>query len=341
MNKGESANIKYLQEENLRLHLMIASFESSRSWRLTAPLRNTVAFLRTRHLLPEISQKISRGLLRNYTWHDNVNFDGPNRPRIAVLAHIYYPDLADEMATAIEKCGPSTSVIVTYVDPNALTEIKSSFLNRQITNIEYLRVENLGRDIWPFIQALKSESLNNVDAILKIHTKRSLHLERGRGDAWRKSLINGLVPNESAITHLAAEFAKNPRLAWACPSEWVAGNESWGRNKQTVKQLLNNLNLKRPRTLVFPAGSMFWMGRELRRTLLDLELSRDNFSDLPALDGLFEHGLERFVGSWSLATQMNIYRTQLPPTRSRRTNDPEHIRSDHFDPQKSLTRAIT
>ena len=271
MAGDELTNLKYLLEENLRLHMMIASFESSRSWRMTAPLRNTVAFLRTHHVLPEISQKISRGLLRTYHWHENVNFDETRQSRIAVLAHIYYPDLADEIAAAIAKCGPRATVIVTYVDPNALPEIEAAFLNHQVSNIEYLLVENLGRDMWPFIQALKSQSLNDVDAILKIHTKRSLHLERGKGDAWRTSLINGLVPNESAIAHLATEFAQNPRLAWACPSEWVAGNESWGRNKQTVKQLLNNLNLKRPRTLVFPAGSMFWMGRELRRTLLDLE----------------------------------------------------------------------
>jgi lipopolysaccharide biosynthesis protein len=335
MNGGESANIKYLQEENLRLHMMIASFESSRSWRMTAPLRNTVAFLRTHHVLPEISQKISRGLLRTYTWHENVDFDEPGHPRIAVIAHIYYPDLADEIAAAIEKCGPGTTVTVTYVDPNALPEIRDAFLNRQITNIEYLLVENLGRDMWPFIQALKSESLNDVDAILKIHTKRSLHLERGKGDAWRTSLINGLVPNESAIAHLAAEFAQNPRLAWACPAEWVAGNESWGRNKQTVKRLLNDLNLKRPRTLVFPAGSMFWMGRELRRGLLDLELSRNDFSSIPALDGSFEHGLERFVGSWSLATQLIMFRTEHLPITRRRTEYPENIRGDQLDSQES------
>jgi len=335
MAGDELTNLKYLLEENLRLHMMIASFESSRSWRMTAPLRNTVAFLRMHHVLPEISQKISRGLLRTYHWHENVNFHETRQSRIAVLAHIYYPDLADEIAAAIAKCGPRATVIVTYVDPNALPEIEAAFLNHQVSNVDFLLVENLGRDMWPFIQALKSESLEDVDAILKIHTKRSLHLERGKGDAWRTSLIKGLVPRESAIAHLAAEFAQNPRLAWACPSEWVAGNESWGRNKQTVKRLLNGLNLKRPRTLVFPAGSMFWMGRELRKSLLNLELSRLDFSEVPALDGSFEHGLERFIGSWSLATQMIMYRTERLPTTRRRTEYPQNIRIDQLKSQES------
>ena len=311
----ELTNLKYLREENLRLHLMIASFESSRSWRMTAPLRNAAAFLRSHHVLPEISQKVSRGLLQTYDWHDNHDFDELVDPRIAVLAHIYYPDLADEMAEAIQMCGPLTTVIVTYVDPDALPEIKSSFANHRVTNVEYLLVENLGRDMWPFIQALKSESLDHVDAILKIHTKRSLHLERGKGDAWRRSLVGGLIPSQAAVTNLAIEFTQNPKLAWACPAEWVAGNESWGRNKRTVDNLLGKLELKRPRTLIFPAGSMFWMSPEFRECLLSLNLSRDDFSSAASLDGSLEHGLERFVGSWSLATQKCMYRTQQDRTR--------------------------
>jgi len=310
---SELTNLKYLREENLRLHLMIASFESSRSWRITAPLRNGAAFLRSHHILPEISQKVSRGLLQTYNWQSPVDFDNLFDARVAVLAHIYYPDLADEIAAAIEICGPQTTVIVTYVDPDALPEIKSSFASHQITHVEFLLVENLGRDMWPFIQALKSESLDHVDAILKIHTKRSLHLERGKGDAWRRSLIGGLIPNQTAVAHLANEFTQNPKLAWACPSEWVAGNESWGRNKRTVDNLLGKIHLKRPRTLVFPAGSMFWMSPELRESLLSLNLRRDDFSSTPALDGSLEHGLERFIGSWSLATQRTMYRTHIAP----------------------------
>ena len=112
-----------------------------------------------------------------------------------------------------------------------------------------------------------------------------------------------------------SSITQNPKLAWACPAEWVAGNESWGRNKRTVDNLLGKLELKRPRTLIFPAGSMFWMSPEFRECLLSLNLSRDDFSSTASLDGSLEHGLERFVGSWSLATQKCMYRTQQYPTR--------------------------
>ena len=321
MHRDDLTTIEHLREENLRLQMMIASFESSRSWRTTAPFRRYAAFLRAHHILPEISQKLSRGLLSTYEWQYDTDLNLPTTPRVAVLAHIYYPELADEIAAASSACGPTAAVIVTYVDPEVLPHIKSSFSDHHITNVEYVLVENLGRDMWPMLQVLRSESLDNMDAILKIHTKKSLHLEKGKGDAWRKSLINGLVPSHTAVTNLAAEFARNPRLAWACPTEWVAGNESWGRNKRSVTQLLSQYGLKRPKSLVFPAGSMFWMGRELRTCLLDLELTRDNFSETPALDGSFEHGLERFIGSWSLATQRIVYRTQHQSTNR---NQPEY-----------------
>ena len=80
---------------------------------------------------------------------------------------------------------------------------------------------------------------------------------------------------------------------------------------------------------------MFWMGRGLREGLLNLELSRLDFADVPALDGSFEHGLERFIDSWSLATQMIMYRTERLPTTRRRTEYPENIRIDQSNSQES------
>ena len=331
MPQDDSSLLAHLREENLRLHLMIAAFESSRSWRVTAPFRKYAAFLRAHHVLPEISQKLLGGQLSTYEWHQDTDLNTSVKARIAVVAHIYYPELADEIALAVQKCGPHTLAIVTYVDPSALPQIKSSFIDHRISDVEFILVENLGRDMWPFIQALESESLNHVDAILKIHTKKSLHLERGKGDEWRKSLINGLVPHHTAVSNLAIEFAQNPRVTWACPSEWVAGNESWGKNKRTVKNLLHHMGLRTPRTLVFPAGSMFWMSRDLRTCLLELDLTRDNFSETPALDGSFEHGLERFIGSWALATQGIMYRIQPQVILKTTSEYAENLPSEQLD----------
>ena len=203
MVNEDSLALSHLREENLRLHMMIASFESSRSWRVTAPFRKYAAFIRSHPLIPEISQKLMRGLLSTYEWEENSSIQVSVTPRIAVIAHIYYPELATEIAEAIQRCGPDTSVIITYVEPAVLPAITEIFVERRIPNVEYLLVENHGRDMWPFVQALASESLNDIDAILKIHTKKSLHLGRGKGDAWRISLIYGLVPNQTAVKNLA------------------------------------------------------------------------------------------------------------------------------------------
>ena len=123
MVDDNSLALSQLREENLRLHMMIASFESSRSWRMTAPFRKYAAFLRSYHLLPEISQKLMRGLLSTYEWEEETSIHASVTPRIAVIAHIYYLDLVAEIADAIQRCGPDTSVIVTYVDPAILPNI--------------------------------------------------------------------------------------------------------------------------------------------------------------------------------------------------------------------------
>ena len=300
-----------LREENIRLRAKVNAFETSRSWRVTAPLRASAAFLRRYRITTRFSQMFLGQQLNTYEWNNNNAETESDAAQIAVIAHIYYADLAEEIATTITRCGPHVRVVITYVDAAALPIIALAFEKHQFAEVKYLLVENLGRDFWPFIQALQTEPLTDVDAILKLHTKKSPHLAIGDGDNWRRSLLSGLAPNSTAVLNLALEFKNNPSIAWACPREWIAGNESCGRNRITVQRLFNRCGLKMRRTLIFPAGSMFWMGSELRQCLIDLNLTREDFHSVPTLDGSTEHALERFVGSWAIAQRKVMYRTRL------------------------------
>ena len=106
-----------------------------------------------------------------------------------------------------------------------------------------------------------------------------------------------------------------------------------GSKQANREEIAGTFDLKRPKTLVFPAGSMFWMGRQLRTCLLDLNLSRSDFSDVVTLDGSFEHGLERFIGSWPLATQGIMYRTRHRPVVRNRSEYTDSMPSEQFDDQ--------
>jgi hypothetical protein len=78
---------------------------------------------------------------------------------------------------------------------------------------------------------------------------------------------------------------------------------------------------------------MFWMGRQLRTCLLGLNLSSSDFSDVVTLDGSFEHGLERFIGSWPLATQGIMYRTRHQQSKRSRPEYADSMSSDRLNNQ--------
>lgn len=289
-----------LEEENLRLRLKLRAIETSRSWRLSAPLRAAAAILRRHGVFPRMYRALPGATLDEYQWGSASTFEG--LPRIAVVAHVYYLDLADEIAKAVSRCGTTEKTVVTYVDSGGLRILQDVFRRNGLDQVDFVLVENRGRDFLPFLTVLRSGLLNEADFVLKVHTKKSLHLEPTDGQMWRQSLISGLTPGPTQIKHLVTLMSQRPEIAWACPTLWIAGNESWGRNKQQVRKLLQRLSLGLPRRLIFPAGSMFWMSRDVLTALLDLKLESWDFVNDDSLDGALGHALERFIGAWTIST---------------------------------------
>lgn len=299
-----------LEEENLRLRLKLSALESSRSWRLTAPLRRLADFLRRRKLLPQINRIIPGVLLDNYYWRDDPAES--HHSRIKVVAHVFYLDLVDEIAATVARCGNVDGVVVTYVRSDALDTLRVAFERHSLNHVNFVLVENRGRDFLPFMTTIQLGFLDNADFVLKIHTKKSLHLESSQGRHWRQSLLFGLVPSTRQVANLITDMSSRSDVAWACPDEWIAGNESWGRNKANVRRLLARLNLRRPRRLIFPAGSMFWMSNELIQAFKELNVTADDFVGDEELDGSLGHSLERFVGSWAVSQRKCMLRLRSP-----------------------------
>jgi len=160
-----------------------------------------------------------------------------------------------------------------------------------------LPVKNIGRDIYPFLQAIKHQHVLDCDVFLKIHTKKSLHLDEYKGRNWRQQLLTSLCPNHEQTSQIAAAL-HNTDEAWiACPEAFTAGNESWGKNKKNVKKLTKDLDIKVSKNLVFAAGSMFWGRKDVISTLQKLVIEEYEYnSKKNQLDGSIPHAVERLIG---------------------------------------------
>jgi len=294
----------YLISENARLRTVIASMEQSRSWKLTRPLRSlakrTRSYQRKRN--HELARKkelvITQSPLERYS-----QVVSPVKcliPNVCGVAHIYYTDLADEIVDAFMRCGILQSVVITSPTPTdeliqkAVERLKKE---RPKLKISVLPQKNIGRDIFPFLQALQHNYVRNCDVFLKIHTKKSLHLDEHKGRRWRTQLLSSLCKDPVQTSQVAVALHNSDEAWLAFPKAFAAGNESWGKNRKSVKALAGLLDIHIHKALIFPAGSMFWGKSDLLTQLRKLNLPEHEFEICQdQLDGTLPHAVERLFG---------------------------------------------
>jgi len=143
--------------------------------------------------------------------------------RIAVVLHLFDVDLWPEMREAIERiCHPfDLFVSLTKGSSDHMRDvIKESFPDPLIFDFE-----DHDRDIGPFIVFLQSGALFRYELVCKLHTKRSPHLDNG--DAWRRTLIDGVLGSSRLIDQIIASFRADPSfwLAFFLPQHCRIGRD--------------------------------------------------------------------------------------------------------------------
>jgi len=119
--------------------------------------------------------------------------------KVAVIAHVFYPELWPELAACIRTVG-SCDLTVTYVDEAAVEGARRDF-----PNARFVLCENRGYDIWPFLKALKTVDLDAFDVVVKLHTKRDIVCAKRNivahtllnGSAWRDHLLAFVKTHEA------------------------------------------------------------------------------------------------------------------------------------------------
>lgn len=293
-----------LRSEVARLQTIIASMEQSRSWKLTRPLRTLAKWTRFYQLQRYREQAKKKALIIQQSPLERASqVISPKRysvPNVCGIAHVYYTDLADEIVEAFLRCGTLNSVVITTptpTDEQLIDALEKLAKARPNLNIAVLPVKNIGRDIYPFFEAIRHQYVLDCDVFLKIHTKKSLHLDEYKGRNWRQQLLTTLCPNPEQTSQIAAALHNNGEAWIACPEPFAAGNESWGKNKKNVKQLAKDLEIRVSKNLVFAAGSMFWARNDIGKALHKLHIETHKFEiNKNRLDGAIPHAVERLFG---------------------------------------------
>ncbi|WP_266169947.1 rhamnan synthesis F family protein [Dyella subtropica] len=219
---------------------------------------------------------------------------------IGVMAHVFYPDLLEELAGYLTRIPLPYTLMVSVVDDAARAQAEASLSALPRLSALHVRiVPNRGRDIAPLLVTFREEILA-LDLICHVHTKKSLY---GGQDqfGWRGHLFESLLGSPERLSWIFGMFQANPQLGIVYPESYAnvplwghtwLSNAEWGR--RLAEQL--GFDIDTADYLDFPAGSMFWARTRALRPLFNLGLRMDSFPpELGQIDGTLQHAIERML----------------------------------------------
>ena len=128
--------------------------------------------------------------------------------RIAVIVHVFYPELWPELARHIRNFSDRKPDIFVTIPESALpgfeNEIKADFPAADVK-----RLPNCGFDVGPFMEVIGRIDLDAYDLVVKLHTKRNRFGVVGYmplfGGQWRRKLL-AFCRTRQAVAHALALF---------------------------------------------------------------------------------------------------------------------------------------
>jgi lipopolysaccharide biosynthesis protein len=209
----------------------------------------------------------------------------------AVILHLYYVDLWDEIKAKFENLGKDFDLYININNNADIDFIKK--IKREFPNSYIYSCENRGRDILPFVEILKDILPLKYKYICKIHTKKSLH--RIDGNIWRNDLINGILGSKKRVENAKKYLDEGSAIVVAKGN--IFSYKKWkGSNKIIVNNFAKKANIKMKENFYFPAGSMFWFKPEVFEKLIKfIDLSEFDF-EKGQIDGTKAHAVERIFG---------------------------------------------
>jgi rhamnosyltransferase len=231
----------------------------------------------------------------------------PLRPevKIAVLAHIYYPSMVDEMLDFAESIPVPFDLFVTTSDQERKEAIARAISARPPGTLRLKKlkvVSNHGRDVSALLIGLREVVLNGgYDYLCRIHSKKTPQDAFGVARHFKEHLFENLLANRAYVSHLLALMEREPRVGVVMPPTIHIGyptlGNAWFDNRPGVEAWAKKLGVKVPfddDTPLATYGSMYWF-RPL--ALAPLFKYAFKYEDFPTDwgDGRLPHILERLV----------------------------------------------
>lgn len=332
---SEDVQIRLQLQERALEHAKIQLLEvaSSKSWKLISIIRIIEAglFKGGHSFAPKLGDALHMSVSLFKTLvspHDQYTFPHSRktspyvehpitrRHDIAVILHLFYPDLWEEIFACLSHLNGDFDLYVSIPKNNLFSD--KTILDKHNDTTIY-RCDNRGRDIAPFLEIFSDISSLGYRYICKIHTKKSP--QQFQGESLRQYLIKELLGSEKTIKGILEVFDQNPDLGMVVPEGYAFPvldlyGMMYNYNNLKILSLKSGVDLKNLE-FQFPAGSMFWFRPQVLLELENLGIITEDFQvEKGQLDGTLAHALERFLGILVYHHKMKLVETGNPLFRN-------------------------
>jgi hypothetical protein len=214
----------------------------------------------------------------------------------AIVIHAFYPENLAAIFKLIEPSSDVVDYLISTTEDKASAVI-SCLEDYNIKTYKLFITKNHGRDVVPFINVLLPALVHyNYDHFIKIHTKKSPHLDDGAD--WGTHLISSLISQES-IRYIRRTFGKHNRTGLLSPpGSIIPITACLSMNALWLAELLAAYGIS-PKWAIkqdFIAGSMFAGRVSLLSSLTTKSPSLNCYeSELGQVDATLAHAMERFL----------------------------------------------
>lgn len=223
------------------------------------------------------------------------------KAKVAVCVHLFYPDLWPIFREALKNIPEAWDLYVSV--PSYACTPSLAQIAQEHPNVRFLPCINRGRDVLPFLRWLELGVFDRYDAVCKLHTKRSPHVQDG--NRWLEQVLHSLLGDAELITETLRKF-RTAEIGLIGPHALLIGAEHRahkGGNHALLQALAHQASLSQTALeSPFFAGTMFWFKPAALSSLRAMKLKEENFPiEMAQTDGTPAHALERLF--WPLVVQ--------------------------------------
>ncbi|MDD7945102.1 rhamnan synthesis F family protein [Microbacterium sp. NE2HP2] len=243
--------------------------------------------------------------LMNVVSHDVESYDRSAPLRTIVIAHIYYPEMTDEILDRADTLPGDYDLLVTTSDGERAAKIQAAIDNRSSARggVEVRVVEsNDGREQSAFLIGCRDVLLSGeYELVVKIHSKLTPQDGYNVGRHFREQQFYNLLDNPVHSANMVGLFQREPGLGLVYPPMIHVGyptlGRAWWSNKPGFEHLAAEIGIRVPLDDVSPLapyGSMYFARPEALRLLVEWPWHYTDFGGAEAYkDGGLAHILER------------------------------------------------